>query len=90
MSVAINLPPIFRQLSGAAPGEGVSGDTVGECLDELVERFPELREKLFTGEGNIQNGISVFINGENAYPGELDKPVQSGDTLHIAQVVLGG
>lgn len=90
MSIDIYLPPMFRHLAGVKEQVSVSGGTVGECLAELVRRYPELRESLLTGDREIRQGIAVFINGENAYPDEPRKPVRNGDTIHIAQMVLGG
>ena len=90
MSVTIHLPPMFRHLTGAGLTVPVSGATIGESLHELVRRYPQLKDYLLAGDGGIKQGISVFLNGENAYPDEVSRPVRDGDELHIAQMVLGG
>ncbi len=81
---------MFRHLTGAEAVVHVSGTTVGEVVRELVGTYPQLGPYLLGGDGGIKRGISVFLNGESAYPDELSRPVKDGDELHIAQLVLGG
>ena len=89
-SIEVHLPPMFRHLTGAGASVRVSGTTIGEAVDDLVNRYPQLKRYLLAGNGGIKQGISVFLNGESAYPDELSRPVKDGDELHIAQLVLGG
>lgn len=50
----------------------VSGTTVGDCLEELVNQFPKFKMLIpFPG---------VLVNGEYCSPA---KPVQSGDDIII-------
>ncbi len=88
-SIEVHLPPMFRHLTGAGAAVRVSGTTIGEVVRELVRTYPQLESYLLAG-GGIKQGISVFLNGESAYPDELSRPVRDGDELHIAQLVLGG
>jgi molybdopterin converting factor small subunit len=88
-SIEVHLPPMFRHLTGAGAAVRVSGTTIGEVVRELVRTYPQLEPYLLAG-GGIKQGISVFLNGESAYPDELSRPVRDGDELHIAQLVLGG
>lgn len=90
MSVRINIPPFFQHLTGNLKQVDVSGGTVGECLEEMVQRFPELKTRLFTKKGTLLSGLNIFVNGESAYPGELARPVNDGDELHITYVMVGG
>lgn len=90
MNIIVNLPPMFRRLAGADEEVTVTGTTIGECLRELVVRYPSLAQYVFTASGDVNPGLTVFHNGENAFPGELAREVRNGDTLHLAQMVLGG
>jgi molybdopterin converting factor small subunit len=89
-SVEVYLPPLFRHLTGAGAAVHVSGTTLGESLDDLVRAYPQLKPHLLAGNGGLKHGISLFLNGENAYPLERSRPVRDGDEVHIAQMVLGG
>jgi sulfur-carrier protein len=90
MTVEINIPPSLQALVGGIGKVDVRGGTVGACLEELVERYPALKEKLFNGKGKLPKGMNIFINGSNAYPEPLARPVRDGDKIHIAYIVLGG
>ena len=65
-----------------------NGDTVGECLKHVEEQFPEL--ELFDKDGNLLNYLGIYINGESAYPEELDKLVTDGDEIFIILMIDGG
>ena len=90
MSIEINLPPSLQPLAGDAKQVQVSGRTVGDCLKELVRRYPPLRKKLFSARGKLLNSINIFINSGAAPSGVLSGPVKDGDIIHIFIPVLGG
>lgn len=90
MSVKINLHPILSNLVNNQDVVEVNGSTVGQCLDQLVARFPELKEWIFGKDGSINNVIDIYVNMESSYPEELAKPVKDGDELHIIIVITGG
>jgi molybdopterin converting factor small subunit len=90
MSVIINIPPFLEHLTESIKRIEVDGKSVGECLDALIERFPDVKPKLINKDGKLLKGLNVFINGESAYPEELAKPVKDGDRLNITYVMVGG
>jgi molybdopterin synthase sulfur carrier subunit len=90
MSVQINIPQFLHHLSGGVSVVNVEGKTVGECLDHLIEEFPQLRESLFGEEGKLLNLLNVYVNGESSYPEELARPVKDGDRLDIMYTLVGG
>lgn len=90
MTVEINIPPVLQALVDGINRINVSGSTVGECLTEMVKKYPLLKPKIFNKRGKLPNGISIFINRENAYPEPLSRPVVDGDKIYISHIVLGG
>jgi molybdopterin converting factor small subunit len=90
MSIEINIPPVLQALVGGVRQIDVSGSTVGECLAELVKHYPDLKPRIFTRRGRLIKGVSIFVNGKNAYPEPKVRPVREGDKIHIANIVLGG
>ena len=90
MSVKINVNPILSHLTDGQAVVEANGSTVGQCLKELVARFPELRQWLFGKNGNLRNTVDVYVNLESAYPEELAKPVKDRDELHLIMVIAGG
>jgi len=90
MSIEFNLPPFFQPLADNASVVNVSGRTVGECLEGLVKKHPRLKSKIFTAKSELLKGLNIFINGQNASPRPLARPVHDGDKLHITYIVMGG
>ena len=90
MSIQINIPPFIEPFAGGLKRIEVSGSTVGECLKGLITLYPDVKEKLFTQDGQLLKGLNIYINGEDAYSEVLNKPVRDGDTVHIAYLIFGG
>lgn len=89
MNVKINIPPFLSHLVNVEAA-AVNGRTVGECLKDLVEQFPQLGTQLFTNNGRLFKYLEVYINGKSAYPNELAKQVNDGDELNIVNIICGG
>jgi len=83
MSIKLNLPPVFSCFTNNQQVSEVNGNTVGECLDHLVKQYPDLKRVIYTEFGKVVSFIDVYINGKDAYPDGLSKPVKDGDELSI-------
>jgi len=90
MSVTINLHPNLLQFTNDQAIVEVNGNTVGQCLDDLVKQFPQIKSWLFDKTGKLLNYIEIYVNQESSYPEELAKPVKDGDELHITLIIAGG
>lgn len=90
MSISIEISPILRQFTGDRAVALVSGNTVGQCLDDLVRQYPRVRKWLFIKDGQLNNEIDIFVNRESSYPEGLEKPVRDGDQLLISVAIAGG
>ena len=90
MSVEIELSSIFARYSDNQLNIKVEGNTVGECLNDLIRQFPNLEKMLLNKDGKLQHVYDVYINGESAYPMEMKKPVKDGDKLNIVFIIHGG
>lgn len=90
MSVRVNIHPRLYQFTGDQAVAEVRGNTVGQCLDDLVRQFPEIKKGLFGKDGKLLNYVDIYVNLESSYPEELSKPVREGDELHITLLIGGG
>ena len=88
MCIKIHTSPLFAYYVDNQDIVEVNGKTIGECLKNLVAQFPNL--KMFDKEGNLYSYIYISVNGEDAYPNELEKPVKDGDELVITPMISGG
>ncbi|MBI4283626.1 MAG: MoaD/ThiS family protein [Chloroflexi bacterium] len=90
MSITVNIPQFLQPSSDEVPLARVDGGTVGECLNNLVQKFPRLKPQLFSQNGKLHGYLDVFVNRESAYPEELARTVADGDELHIVNIIVGG
>ena len=90
MSVEIHIPQFLQHLAGGTRVVNARGNTVGECLADLVKQYPQLEESLFNKKGKLLTLLSIYVNGKAAYPDELAKPVKEGDKLQIMYTLVGG
>ena len=90
MSIRVYLHKTHRQYVDDLESVTVIGDTVGECLQELIRRYPRLTPKLFEGSGKLHKTVEVYLNMQTTYPEELAKPTQNGDEIHITLLLAGG
>lgn len=90
MSVKINIPHLLSYLTKDQTVLEVQGGTIGQCLGQLVNEFPELKTELFGKGGELNSSIEVYVNLQSSYPEELAKTVKDGDEIHIVEVIIGG
>jgi len=90
VSVKINIHPFLSHLTNNQDTVEVHGNTVGQCLEQLIAQFPGTRQWLFDKDGKLHRLVDIYVSGESAYPEELAKPVKDGDELHIVVIIAGG
>lgn len=88
MSIGVMLHPY---LSGDAEVHTeVNGNTVGECLKEIVKEYPGMEKKLFDKQGKLKGYVEVLVNGESAGDDELGHAVKDGDSMSVLVFLSGG
>lgn len=90
MSISIEIPSYLQSFTNNMEMVDVNGNTVGECLEHLVKQYPDIRKILFSKSGYLFEHVIISVNGENAYPEQLTKPVKDGDKLAVIFMVGGG
>jgi len=90
MSIEIHLDPALYYSINSQEVVAVNGNTVGGCLNHLVKQFPAIEKMLFAKNGELLGYVSIYVNGEDAYPDELTKPVKDGDELYMLYIIGGG
>lgn len=90
MSVTIHLHKTHRPFVDGQASIETTGCTVGECLENLLGRYPELRPQVFDAGGKLQRTIEIYLNMASAFPDELAKPTKDGDQIHVTLMLAGG
>ena len=88
---AVRIPPVLRAQAGNQKKVEVTGTTVGEALDSLLEQFPSLREQVFSQDGSLNRFVNVYVNGRDVrYEQELATPVGESDEVILLPAMAGG
>jgi sulfur-carrier protein len=87
----VKIPPVLRASVGGEKQVEAAGGNVGEVLRSLVSSHPETESQLFSGGGELNRYVNVYLNDEDVRVlGGLDTPVSDGDTLVILPAMAGG
>ena len=91
MSVTVHIPTALRRYTAGAREAELDGATVGEALQGLVERHPDLGRHLYTEEGVLRNFVSVYLNDEDVrHLDGANAPIAQGDSITIVPSIAGG
>jgi adenylyltransferase/sulfurtransferase len=87
----IVIPTALRAYTENQTSLQVEASTVGEAMQQLVERFPKLKPHLFNEEGRLRSFINLYLGDEDVrYRQGLDTPLEAHDELTIIPSVAGG
>ena len=87
----ILVPTALRPYTGFQENVELPGGTVGELLQALVTRHPELRRHLYTDEGKLRSFVNVYVNDEDARSLQHEQtPVGAADVVSIVPAIAGG
>jgi len=90
VSVQINLHKTHRRYTNGRETINVEGKTVGECLEDLVVKYPPLKKEVFVKTGKLNPLMEIYLNGKSAYPNELATEVKDGDRINLIYMLAGG
>jgi molybdopterin converting factor small subunit len=90
LTVRIHLHKTHRRYTAGLDVVEVNGASVGDCLADLIRKYPQMKDQLFDTKGNLQKTIEIYLNMQSAYPDELAQATREGDAIHIIVMLAGG
>ena len=90
MSNKIRIHLTHRQYTNGCEVVETNGNTVGDCINDLIHQFPAMKKVLFDDKGKVKRLIEFYLNSESTYPDELLKKVKQGDEITILVMLSGG
>ena len=91
MPVAVRIPPVWRKSTRGKAEVQVEGETVREALISLAQQWPEIGGRLYGADGQVAQGLSVFLNHESIkHLQGPETPVAAGDRIMILIAIAGG
>src|SRR6266446_7500909 len=88
----IHIPTPLRQYVEKRDAVDVPAKTVGEALDELIARHPDLQKHLYTSDGKLRSFVNLYLNDEDVrYLAQKEATtVSENDSLSIVPSIAGG
>ncbi len=91
MAIPVTIPTPLRGYAGGQKTIAVEGGTVGEALNSLTIQYPDLRQHLFSEDGNLRSFVNVYLNDEDVrYLQHVHTPLKETDKISIVPSVAGG
>jgi molybdopterin synthase sulfur carrier subunit len=93
MPVTFHIPGALREFTDGHSRVQIedSPPTLADALAALWMRYPGVRDRIATEQGQVREHINIFIGVENVrYTGGLASPVSSGSEISIVPAVSGG
>jgi len=86
------LPALAKALGGKKIEVEFAGDTVGNLVDHLVERYGHAtREALLDEKGDLDAIVQILVNEKQwVVHDDLDVPLNDGDSVIFMLLVVGG
>ena len=86
----VRIPPTLRTETGGAREVLAEGTTVRELLDDLVDRFPGLRNQVLE-DGDVAPFVNVYVGGEDVRTLDgADTAVHNGAEVILLPAMAGG
>jgi molybdopterin converting factor small subunit len=86
MSINVLIPSFLYKYTDNQEVIEVNGATVQDCIDTLVNRYPELERWLYRG-GKVATFVHIGVNNKKA---SVDDKVADGDEIKIMLATGGG
>ena len=87
----VKFPAVLRANVGGAKEVEAGGATIGEVLASLVERWPSLKDQLFTEDGELNRFVNVYLNGQDVrYLDGRATAVADRDEVRLLPAMAGG
>jgi molybdopterin synthase sulfur carrier subunit len=88
----IHIPTPLRVYSDKQDTVTVDAATVGQALDALTAKHPELKKHLYSDEGKLRSFVNVYLNDEDIryLPEKEATKVSDKDALSIIPSIAGG
>ena len=84
----VYIPTPLRSYTGERREVEADGDTLGELLIDLDQRYPGIRFRMIDEQDAIRRHIRIWVNQDQV--ATLDTPLHSADEVIIFQALSGG
>lgn len=89
--IVVRIPAALRAFADGLEELGAAPGTVGEVLEQVRARHPQLVQRVLTPEGELRPFVNVFVGRANVRGLQgLATPVPAGAIVSVLPAVAGG
>jgi molybdopterin converting factor small subunit len=88
MSPKMKLNLAFQELAGSDEIVEVKGNTVEQCLEDFINKYPRTKKWLYNEKGLLQS--LVLLDNQQISQAELNRAVTDKNELWILNILEGG
>ncbi len=87
----IKIPSQLRSQTDNSDTVEVDGGTVGEALQNLVNKHQGLKDRIYDEDGKLRRYVNIYLGDEDIrFLEHLDTPVEGGSELSLVPAIAGG
>jgi molybdopterin synthase sulfur carrier subunit len=91
MAVRVRIPAPLRTATDGESEVNLSANSLGECLQALESRFPDIGQRIKDEQGELRRFVNVYVNGEDIrFLQGMATDLKEGDEVSIIPAVAGG
>ena len=91
MTVEVRVTATLQNLVGGQKVVRGQGETVGQVLTDLEQRYPGFQTQVLSEDGALHRFVNIYLNDEDVrFLQKLDTPLTEGDVLSILPALAGG
>jgi MoaD family protein len=91
MSISLKIPTALKGFTDGLSSLDLEGNTVGELLKDLSQKYPDLTPHLYDEQGAVRSYVNVFVDGSNIKNLKgLDTELKTGQTVMLVPAIAGG
>jgi molybdopterin synthase sulfur carrier subunit len=91
MAVIVRIPTPLQGLTNQLSEVAAEGGTIRELMDDLEQKYPGLKARIYDDGGKLRRFVNVYVNDEDIrFMNNEDTAVKDGAEVSIIPSIAGG
>jgi len=91
MAATLFIPTALRAFTDGQGKVSLEGNTVGQLIAALAERYPDIQQHLYDDVGELRSFINLYVGENNIKTtGGLATPIADGTEVLLVPAIAGG
>jgi len=91
MNATVLIPEQLRKVVGGDHILYLDVKNISDLIEQLLAKYPNIRGRLLTEDGNVNKFINIYVNGEDIrFLENRDTVIKEEDEISIVPAIAGG